>query len=289
MIIKDFYTTDRLGLSFELFPPKTEKGEVNLFNHLQKLVEFNPDYITCTYGAGGSTQTKTLDVISKVRSLFNIPVASHLTVVGSTVDDLKAFLAQAQSQGVDFIVALRGDPPEGDTKFEPVEGGLSYANELVELIRSEFQDFGIAVAGYPEKHREAVSLETDLDYLKQKVDAGADVIITQLFYNNDDYYRFVDLCLDRGINVPIVPGILPVVSLNQIKRITAMCDASLPPQFMEQLQAAESEQDQIKIGIDYATRQVEQLMSQRVCGVHFYVLNKSQSTSEVLRALQFNQ
>lgn len=301
MSISDFYKMpfagedsgdpvgQRTGLSFELFPPKTEKGEAALFDHLQKLVQFHPDYVTCTYGAGGSTQNKTLDVISKVKQEHGIPVASHLTVVGSTVEQLKAYLDEACQKGIDYIVALRGDPPQGDTEFKPVEGGLSYANELVELIREQYADLGIAVAGYPEKHREAPSMDVDLDNLKRKVDAGADIVITQLFYDNADYFRFLDLCGDRGIDVPIVPGILPVVSLNQIKRIASLCDASLPADFVNQLESAGDDEEQLNIGIDFATRQVEELLEQQVCGLHFYVLNKSESTAKVLNQLNFQK
>jgi methylenetetrahydrofolate reductase (NADPH) len=289
MTIKDFYLADRTGLSFELFPPKTQKGTSNLFDHLENLAVFQPDYITCTYGAGGSTQKKTLDVIKRVKSEFKVPVASHLTVVGSTVDELRAYLHEAQSGGIDYIVALRGDPPQGETEFTPVQGGLSYANQLVELVRDEFPGFGIAVAGYPEKHREAISMEVDLDHLKRKVDTGADVIITQLFYDNQDYFNFVELCLDRGIEIPIVPGILPVVNLSQVTRITSLCDAKLPREFVDRLQNAGSEQDQLEVGIEFATRQVEELLSQKVCGLHFYVLNKSGSTSKVLQSLNFQK
>lgn len=288
MTIKDYYSPGRTGLSFELFPPKTEKGCRALFEHLKSLLKFSPDYITCTYGAGGSTQETTLDLISEIKTEFNIPVASHLTVVGASKDQLAKYLADAQARSVDYIVALRGDPPEGDKEFRPADGGLSYANELVELIRQQFPNFGVAVAGYPEKHREAPSMEVDLDNLKRKVDAGADIIITQLFYDNSDYFRFVDACRAKQIHVPIVPGILPVVSLNQIKRITSLCDAKLPSSFMDKLAAAETDREQLEVGIDFATQQVSELLQQQVCGLHFYVLNKSESTSRVLEALDFH-
>ena len=155
---------------------------------------FRPDFITCTYGAGGSTRHKTLDIVEQVQRQFGCPVASHLTCVGSTVDELRAYLREAAQRGIDNIVALRGDPPKGETQFKPVAGGLTYANELVALIRGEFPQFGIAVAGYPETHREAPSPEADLENLRRKVDAGADVVITQLFYDNDDFFRFRDRC-----------------------------------------------------------------------------------------------
>jgi len=289
MNIQDFYDGDRNGLSFELFPPKSESGEELLFEHLRSLIRFSPDYITCTYGAGGSTQSRTLELISRVKHEFNIPVASHLTVVGSTREDLKTYLADAQSKSVDYIVALRGDPPAGDDEFRPVSGGLAYANELVALIRKEYPDLGIAVAGYPEKHREAPSLDVDLDNLKRKVDTGADIIITQLFYQNEDFFRFVDLCHNKNINVPIVPGILPVVNLKQIRRIASLCDAKLPDAFVNRLEQASDSAEQLQIGIDFATQQVAELLEHQVCGLHFYVLNKSESTSKILENLNLDK
>ncbi len=166
---------------------------------------------------------------------FKIPVASHLTCVGSTVEQLHDYLHKAIQEGVDYIVALRGDPPKGETTFTPVEGGLRYANELVSLIQKDFPQFGIAVAGYPEVHQEAPNFEVDLANLKRKVDAGAHIIVTQLFYNNEDFYRFRDACDKVGIRIPIVPGIMPVTNLSQIKRIASLCKASLPDQFVQAL------------------------------------------------------
>ena len=282
MKLADVYADGRFGLSFELFPPKTDAGEKALYAHVEKLVELGPSFITCTYGAGGSTQTKTLEIIGQVKKRFDMPVASHLTCVGSTQDQLKEYLSHAKGQGVDYIVALRGDPPKGETEFKPVENGLSYANELVSLIRSEFQDdFGIAVAGYPEKHQEAPSMDADLTNLKRKVDAGADSVVTQLFYSNDDFFRFRDQCEALGINIPIVPGLLPVTSLAQIKRITSMCAAGLPEDFVNELGKKDDVDWQTKVGIDFATRQVQELIDKGVAGLHFYVLNKSEATLQV--------
>ena len=188
------YGPGKFGLSFELFPPKTPQGITSLFQHVTRLVEFKPSFITCTYGAGGSTQETTLDIVARVHREFGLPVATHLTCVGSTVDQLREYLRTAHASGVANVVALRGDPPKGDTAFTPVAGGFRYANELVSLIHSEFPEFGIAVAGYPETHQEAPSPDADLANLKRKVDAGADVVVTQLFYNNDDFFRFRDRC-----------------------------------------------------------------------------------------------
>jgi len=286
MRFSEAYGLGRFGLSFELFPPKTAEGETQLFHHLRELVAFQPDFITCTYGAGGSTRSKTLDIISRVHREFNLPVASHLTCVGCTVDDLRAYLREAWDLGIENIVALRGDPPRGEKAFTAVEGGFTYANELVALIASEFPQFGIAVAGYPEKHLEAPSPEVDLENLKRKVDAGADIVITQLFYDNDDYFRFRDRCQAAGITVPIVPGILPVTNLAQIKRITSLCAAKLPCDFLDALERhSEDEAGQFEVGVDQATRQVQGLIDGDVPGVHFYVLNKSQATARVLSAV----
>jgi methylenetetrahydrofolate reductase (NADPH) len=200
MRVADAYGPGKFGLSFELFPPKSEAGEAALWRNLDELLAFRPSYITCTYGAGGTTRAKTLDIVSHVRFRYQCPVASHLTCVGSTVDDLREYLAEASSRGVENIVALRGDPPKGEATFAPVAGGLRYANELVSLVRREFAGFGIAVAGYPEMHQEAQSPEADLANLKRKVDCGGDVVITQLFYDNRDFFRFRERCLAAGID-----------------------------------------------------------------------------------------
>jgi methylenetetrahydrofolate reductase (NADPH) len=286
MSLKQYYGPGKFGLSFELFPPKSPAGEESLFAHVEQLMAFRPSFVTCTYGAGGSTRSKTLDIVEQVRRRFQVPVASHLTCVGATTDQLRQYLAEARQREVGHIVALRGDPPRGDTEFRPVAGGLSYANELVTLIRAEFSEFGIAVAGYPETHREAPSPDVDLQNLKRKVDSGADIVITQLFYDNRDYFAFRDRCEALGIRVPIVPGILPVTNLGQIQRITSLCGAVLPPDFIARLGERDDEDWQFQAGVEFATRQVAGLLSAGVPGLHFYVLNKSQATSAVLRAVR---
>jgi methylenetetrahydrofolate reductase (NADPH) len=213
-------------------------------------------------------------------------VAAHLTCVGATVDELRSFLREAAERTIDNIVALRGDPPKGDTQFTATVGGLSFANQLVSLIRAEFADFGVAVAGYPETHREAASPEADLANLKRKVDAGADVVITQLFYDNQDFWRFRDRCQQAGIRVPVVPGILPVTNLAQIERIASLCGARLPREFQAALaRSASSPDDQFNVGVEFATRQVQELVEQGVPGLHFYVLNKSPATTGVLQSV----
>jgi methylenetetrahydrofolate reductase (NADPH) len=286
MNLADAYRPGHCGLSFELYPPKTEAGEAELYRHVADLVAFGPAYITCTYGAGGSTRTKTLDVVQQVNRRFNCLVASHLTCVGATVGQLREYLGEARDRGVQNIVALRGDPPQGQSTFQAVAGGLKYANELVALIRGEFPDFGIAVAGYPETHREAPSPESDLTNLRRKVDAGGQVVITQLFYRNEDFFRFVERCHEAGIRVPIIPGVLPVTNLSQIKRIATLCGARLPDDFVNALAAHDADPaGQFEVGVEFAIRQVQELLAHGVPGIHFYVLNKSQATARILRSV----
>jgi methylenetetrahydrofolate reductase (NADPH) len=287
MSLASFYQQDRPAISFELFPPKTEAGQRALEKHVGELMQFEPAYITCTYGAGGSTRDKTLEIVTAVKQQFQVPVASHLTCVGSTVDQLRDYLGQARDAGIDFIVALRGDPPEDQQQFQVTEGGFQYANQLVSLIHSEFAQFGIAVAGYPEVHQEAPNADVDLQNLKRKVDAGADVVITQLFYNNDDFFRFRDSCDSAGITVPVVPGILPVTSLAQIQRIASLCKATLPEELTSRLGQQEDADWQFEVGVEHAVCQVADLLAGGVPGLHLYVLNRSQATIRVLgHALQ---
>jgi methylenetetrahydrofolate reductase (NADPH) len=286
MSLADHYKPGRCGLSFELFPPKPEGLEA-LYENVQRLMAFKPDYFTCTYGAGGSSQKMTLEVVQRVREIAGCPVASHLTCVGSTVDDLRAYLKAAAERGVSYIVALRGDPPKGTTEFKCVEGGLRYANDLVQLIRSEF-DFGIAVAGYPEVHQEAPSAEIDLANLKRKVDAGADVIVTQLFYRNEDFYRFRDACDAAGIRVPLVPGILPVTNFAQAQRIATMCKASIPKDFADAMNENDTAEWQFKVGVEHARQQTVDLIENGVPGIHYYVLNKSSAAEAMLEGLEIS-
>jgi len=277
------YASGRFGLSFELFPPKTPESAQAMWRTVDELMAFEPSLITCTYGAGGSTRGTTLDVLRGVRERHDLPVASHLTCVGSTVDELRDYLREASALGVAAIVALRGDPPKGQTEFRQAEGGLRYASELVSLIRQEFPEFGILVAGYPETHQEALSPDADLDNLRRKCDAGGDVIVTQLFYDNADFLRFRDRCTALGITTPIVPGVMPVTNYAQIRRIATLCKARLPDEFTRAFEAAgDDEAAQFEAGVEFATRQVRELLDEGVPGIHFYVLNKSPATVRVL-------
>ena len=283
MSIKDAYAGSQFGLSFELFPPKTPESEAVMWRTVDELMAFDPALITCTYGAGGSTRGTTLEVLKGVIARHALPVASHLTCVGSSVDELRDYLRESLALGVSAIVALRGDPPKGETAFRQAAGGLRYASELAALIRSEFPEFGILVAGYPETHQEAVSPEADLENLKRKCEAGGDVVVTQLFYDNADFFRFRDRCTAVGITAAIVPGVMPVTNYAQIRRIASLCKARLPESFTRPFEAAgDDEAAQFEAGVAFAARQVEELIEAGVPGVHFYVLNKSPATVRVL-------
>ena len=297
MLFSDYFKhkDKRAIISFEIFPPKTNKGMDNLKNELSELAQLRPDFITVTYGAMGSTREKTLDIASLIQNHFGVESACHLTCVGATKTGLDILLQTIYDAGVRNIVALRGDPPEGKETFVQSEDGYSYGNELVEHIRNfevrngNKHHFGIAVAGYPEKHVEAPELGADLANLKRKVDAGADVIITQLFFNNDFYFDFVKRVRDIGITVPIVPGIMPILSAKQIKRITTMCGTTIPEELKGKLDAAIDNDDKARdIGIAQCIRQSKDLLMRGVPGIHFYVLNKSRHMIRIMDALSEN-
>ena len=286
MRLSEIYAQNDFVLSYELFPPKTDKGMATLREHLKKLLAYSPHFITCTYGAGGSTRGKTLETLAQVQSMTDIPVASHLTCVQATQEDIRSYLEQCIAQGLENIVAIRGDVPDGEESFVATEGGFRYANELVAFIHDAFPQLGMAVGGYPEVHPEATSAEADLTHLTRKVDAGADIIITQLFYNDVDFLRFRDQCDSAGITIPIVPGLLPVTNYSQVKRIASLCGAKLPIDFQNALEnAADDPEEQFKIGVEQATRQADELMKAGIPGIHFYVLNQSRAAAAVLDAL----
>jgi len=288
MSLSSVYASSECEISFELFPPKTEAGLEKLCQSIDRLMGFGPKFMTCTYGAGGSSQAMTLDVLRKVKQISGLPVASHLTCVGSTVDELCEYLSQACEIGIDYIVALRGDPPKGSESFEVTAGGLRYANELVELIHQRFGQLGIAVAGYPEVHQEAPDAKADLANLKRKVDAGADVIITQLFYDNADFYRFRDDCQAIGIDVPIVPGILPVTNFAQAKRIATMCKSAIPAGLEKAFGGCSCGEEEFEIGVEHARHQTIDLIENGVPGIHYYVLNKSDAAEKMLDGLSMS-
>jgi len=288
MRIAEIYGPGRFGLSFEIFPPKTPDGDEALWENVERLSGFKPAFISCTYGAGGSTRTRTVELCEQIQARFALTATAHFTCLGGSLAELREWLALARDRKIRNIMALRGDPPAGQAEFRRVAGGLRYASELVSLIKSEFSDFGIGVAGYPEKHPEAETLDHDLANLKRKVDAGGDAVFTQLFFDNDSFLRFRDRCEKLGIRVPIVPGIMPVLNFAQIKRITSMCGAVLPPGLANRLEAAQEDKDaQFKIGVDFAIGQCHDLLDRGIPGIHFYVLNRSQACETILATLGY--
>ena len=273
--------------SFEFFPPKDDAAEAVLFERARSLAELKPSYVSVTYGAGGSTRQRTHEVVRRLRHAVGLNVAAHLTCVGHSRDELVEILQRYADDGIDNIVALRGDAPSGATPFPVHEGGLRYGSELVRLIRQRFGDrFGIAVGGYPEGHPETVSRLDDMDRLKAKVDAGADCVVTQLFFDNRDFYDFRERCELAGIDVPIIAGIMPVLSRRGIVRMAGLCGSRLPAKLIRRLQKAGDDDAMVaKVGIDWATQQCRDLLENRVRGIHFYTLNRSSATIEIYRRL----
>jgi len=286
MKLSNYYKPDHTAISFELFPPRTERGARDLEERLPKLISLKPSFITVTYGAFGSEQNKTLEIASKIKNEHHMDVAHHLTCVSSNKDDIDNLLVQIKENNIDNIVALRGDKPEASNAFEAPANGFSHANELVSHI-SKSGNFGVAVAGYPEKHIEAQDFETDLFYLKRKVESGADVIITQLYYDNDHFYEFLARCRSIGINIPIIPGLMPILNLDQIKRITSICGATIPKDLLAKLEAVKDDPNKLhEIGIEHTTRQALDLIRHGVQGIHFYVLNRYFHIAEIMEQIK---
>lgn len=289
--IRDLFTAaknaGRPVISFEFFPPKTEEGERNFFEQtLPQLIALKPDFCSVTYGAGGSTRDKTLTIVEAIQQRHNLPVMAHLTCVGSSEAQLRATVVQARARGISNILALRGDPPPGSKTFEQAEGGFSHAWQLVRLVR-EMGGFCVAVAGFPEGHPACKEGKlADWKHLKAKIDHGADLVITQLFFDNRDYFAFRDHLVGMGVTVPLVPGILPILSVAQLQRLTQLCGATIPPQLRDPLrQLAGDDNAASEFGIAYATRQCEELLSAGVPGIHFYTLNRLNSTKRILENL----
>lgn len=290
MRIAEIYRDGRFGLSIEVFPPKNQEGDASLMETLENLAPYRPAFISCTYGAGGSTRTRTLDLCCEIQRRFGIAATSHFTCVGSTRAEICDWLALAQERGIENIMALRGDPPRGEREFVPVAGGLRYANELVALIREVYPSAGIGVAGYPEKHQECPDAATDLANLKRKVEAGADAVFTQLFFANENFFRFRDRYHEAGITVPLIPGVMPITEFDRIQRITALCGAVFPDDLAARLEAVRDDrQAQFEIGVEHAIRQCRELIDAGVPGLHFYALNKSQACQRILDALGFER
>lgn len=285
MKIINLICQDRPSFSFEFFPPKDEAGFEQLFQTIHKLKGYNPAYVSVTYGAGGSTRTKTLELVSRIKNEIGIESMAHLTCVGSPREEIGEILKILQQKGIDNILALRGDPPQGQEEFVKVAGGFSYANELVEYIRKDF-NFCLGVAGYPEKHIECADMATDLDNLQRKIDAGGEFIVTQLFFDNRFFFEFLENIRARGINVPVIPGIMPILNVKQIKRFTKMCGATIPPELLTRLEAEQDNPETVRaIGVAHALEQCEELLDGGVPGIHFYTLNRSNATLKILEGL----
>lgn len=286
MRLRELYSRSEKTFSVEFFPPKTDRGEESLFEEIAALKKLNLSFCSVTYGAGGSTRGKTVELVERIHRECRMEVMCHLTVVGQSKDEVRAVLTGLKEKGIENLIALGGDPPQGVVDWVPHPDGFSHSVELVREAGS-YRWFSIAVAGFPEVHPRAQSREADLIYLKEKVDAGADVVITQLFFDNEDFYRYVDDLQKMGVRAPIVPGILPVLSAPQVRRFTSVCGAKIPPR-LERLLAKVEEDDEgaARLGIDYATEQCEGLLSFGVPGIHFYSLNKSRSVKAIFENLR---
>jgi methylenetetrahydrofolate reductase (NADPH) len=272
--------------SFEFFPPKTDEGERNLRATLEDLRSFAPDFVSVTYGAGGSTRGRTLELTHWIKRDLGIEAMAHLSCVGSTREELREILDGMQRAGIDNVLALRGDPPRGETEWKPHPGGLHYSTELAELISSSYP-FSVGAACFPEVHPEAPDLAHDLRFLKDKVENGASFLITQLFFDNELYFRFVEEAQAIGIDVPIIPGIMPITDVSQIKTITGMCGASIPPALLEALEWRAPDPDAVlQLGVAYATLQCAELLARGAPGIHFYTLNRSPASRAILSALK---
>jgi len=273
-------------VSFEFFPPRTAEGIPSVLETLKELTEYRPDFVSVTYGAGGSTRAFTEEITFEAKRTAGVVVMAHLTCVGQTKEEIHGVLERLEAEGIENIIALRGDPPRGSTEFVPVAGGFQHATDLLQHIKFNFK-FGVAAACYPEGHTESVDLETDLEYTKLKVERGADFLVTQLFYDNRDYFDFVERARAGGISVPIIPGVLPVLNSAQVRRFTVLSGSKIPPALDQLLDKyAENDESARDMGVEYATAQVRELWDAGVPGVHFYVLNRSYSVSRILDNLQ---
>ncbi len=287
MQLKQVLANPKPTFSFEFFPPKSDQAVEQLDERARELAELKPTFVSVTYGAGGSTRTKTRDVVIRLKKEFGFNVAAHLTCVGHGREELIEILDHYRQQGVKNIVALRGDRPEGQGDDPPAAGGFHHAIELVELIRKRYgNDFGVGVAGYPEGHPETPNMLDDLDHLKRKVDAGADCVITQLFFDNRDFYDFRQRCELAKIDVPIIAGIMPILSRKGILRMAGLSGARIPAKLLGRLQHAGGDDARVaKVGIDWATQQCRDLLDNEVRGIHFYTLNRSRATLEIYHRL----
>ncbi len=285
MRIDTLFGKGKPALSFEFFPPKTDAGFANLFSSIEALRPLNPSYVSVTYGAGGSTREKTVDLVERIQGQLGIRAMAHLTCVGHTSAELSEIVDELWDKGVRNVLALRGDPPAGQSSFVATEGGFAYAGELVRHIAGR-HDFCIGVAGYPEGHPQCLNRTRDLEHLKGKIDAGGRFIVTQLFFDNGKFYRFRDEARAMGITAPIVAGIMPISNVGQIKRFVSMCGAKIPQRLLTKLEAVESDPEAVhRVGVEYAINQCRDLLFNDTDGLHFYTLNKSKATVEICSEL----
>jgi methylenetetrahydrofolate reductase (NADPH) len=276
--ISELFALQRPLRSLEFFPPRDDAGVEALRATANALKKISPDFVSVTYGAGGTTRDRTAQISEFLKRDFGFTVMPHLTCVGHTRAELGEVADRIYAGGFRNIMTLRGDPPKGETTFTPYQDGLRYASDLAQLLKTRHADFCLGVGGYPEKHPEATNAETDLKNLKVKVDAGAAFITTQLFFDNDVYHRFVDRCRAAGITIPIVPGIMPVLSLKQIQRFTTMCGATLPAKLIKRLEAAAENTEVVEtVGIDWALAQIRDLLAHGAPGYHLYILNRAKA------------
>jgi methylenetetrahydrofolate reductase (NADPH) len=286
MRIDELLAGDEPVFSFEFFPPKTEQGEQNLYGALNELQTLEPSFVSVTYGAGGSTRDKTIEIVKRIKEEHGLEAMAHFTCVAATVPELRSTLDEMQAAGIDNVLALRGDPPAGQEDWVKTDGGLEYSRELVELIKGEYP-FAIGAACFPETHIHALSPQDDLQRLAQKVAAGVDFLITQLFFDNALYFDFVARARAAGIDVPIVPGILPITQIGQLERMTKMCGATIPAGLHRELHAREDQPEAvIDFGVAHATLQCAELLAAGAPGIHFYTLNRSPATRAILGALK---
>ena len=286
MRITDILEARSPAFSFEFFPPRDEPGLDRLFETVAALRSYNPAYVSVTYGAGGSTRRMTLDLVRRIKAETGIETMAHLTCVGSTRDEIAQILDQLAQANIQNVLALRGDPPKGQERFEAVANGFAHGDELVAFIREQHPELCIGVAGYPEKHTEAPDFRTDFANLVRKVRAGADFVVTQLFFDDSDYFGFTKQLRAAGLVVPVLPGIMPITNVSQIKRFTAMCGAKIPEALLGRLEAVQDDSDAVhSLGVAHAVAQCRELIAGGVQGIHFYTLNRSTASVEILNEL----
>jgi len=286
--IPDLFKDKDITYSFELFPPKTEKGFSNLEITLEQLAELKPDFISCTYGAGGGQRDKTLDIVQLIQEKHNIIGLAHLTCVINTKEEIKNIINDIKSRDILNILALRGDPPLDQPNWTPTDENFKYSSELCAFIRQEFNEhFGIGVAGFPEGHILCPDREQDADYLKIKIDNGADFVITQIYFDNNDYFEYVKRLEHRGIKTRVLPGIIPITDYNSLLRFTKLCGASIPPKVKEIFEPIQNDKEAtLKAGIEFAINQCNELLKNGVPGLHFYCLNKVEPSKTILNAVR---